>query len=107
MPKDADCFAPQLAKCKHLNLVGTFTHLASSEVLTDTELGQQTKQQIDRFYSTIERLPSLGADPGILPIAISPSIAARPATWDNTWIPHAPPSSNPPHQLLPPPHYAP
>jgi len=32
MPKDADCFARQLAKCKHLNLVGTFTHLASSEV---------------------------------------------------------------------------
>jgi len=71
----------QLAKCKHLNLVGTFTHLASSEVLTDTELGQQTKQQIDRFYSTVERLRTLGADPGILHIANSAAIAARPETW--------------------------
>src|SRR5258708_9175115 len=81
MPKDADCFARQLLKCKHLSLVGTFTHLASSEVLTDTELGQQTKQQIDRFYSTVERLRSLGADPGILHIANSAAIAARPETW--------------------------
>src|SRR5260221_1990039 len=81
MPKDADCFARQLAKCKHLNLVGTFTHLASSEVLTDTELGQQTKQQLDRFYSTVEHLRSLGADPGILHIANSAAIASRPETW--------------------------
>jgi len=81
MPKDADCFARQLAKCKHVSLVGTFTHLASSEVLTDTELGQQTKQQIDRFYSTVEHLRSLGADPGILHIANSAAIAARPETW--------------------------
>src|ERR1700681_2925121 len=44
MPKDADCFARQLAKCKHLTLAGTFTHLASSEVLTETELGHQTQQ---------------------------------------------------------------
>jgi alanine racemase len=61
MPKDADCFARQLAKCKHVSLSGTFTHLASSEVLTDTELGHQTKQQLDRFYATVERLRALGA----------------------------------------------
>ena len=81
MPKDADCFARQLAKCKHVNLAGTFTHLASSEVLTDTELGNQTKQQLERFYSTVERLRTLGADPGILHIANSAAIAARPETW--------------------------
>jgi alanine racemase len=81
MPKDADCFARQLAKCKHVNLAGTFTHLASSEVLTDTELGQQTKQQLDRFYSTVERLRVLGADTGILHIANSAAIAARPESW--------------------------
>jgi alanine racemase len=81
MPKDADCFARQLSKCKHLALAGTFTHLASSEVLTDTELGLQTKQQLDRFYSTVERLRTLGADPGILHIANSAAIAARPDTW--------------------------
>jgi len=81
MPKDADCFARQLAKCKHVNLVGTFTHLASSEVLTDTELGHQTRQQLDRFYSTVERLRALGADTGILHIANSAAIAARPESW--------------------------
>ncbi|HXC48097.1 MAG TPA: alanine racemase [Candidatus Sulfotelmatobacter sp.] len=81
MPKDADCFARQLAKCKHVTLAGTFTHLASSEVLTDTELGHQTRQQLDRFYSTVERLRFLGADPGILHIANSAAIAARPETW--------------------------
>lgn len=81
LPKDADCFARQLAKCKHLTLVATFTHLASSEVLTDTQLGQQTQQQLDRFYSTVDRLRSLGADPGITHIANSAAIAARPETW--------------------------
>jgi alanine racemase len=81
LPKDADCFARQLAKCKHVNLAGTFTHLASSEVLTDTELGHQTQQQLERFYSTVERLRSLGADPGILHAANSAAIAARPETW--------------------------
>jgi alanine racemase len=81
MPKDADCFARQLANCKRVNLAGTFTHLASSEVLTDTELGHQTKQQLDRFYSTVERLRTLGADTGILHIANSAAIAARPESW--------------------------
>jgi len=81
LPKDADCMARQLAKCKHVTLVGTFTHLASSEVLTDTELGHQTQQQLDRFYSTVDRLRTLRADPGILHIANSAAIAARPETW--------------------------
>jgi len=80
-PKDADCFARQLARCKRLSLVGTFTHLASSEVLTATAVGHQTQQQLDRFYSTVDRLRSLGADPGILHIANSAAIAARPETW--------------------------
>ena len=77
LPKDADCIARQLAKCKHVRLAGTFTHLASSEVLTDTELGHQTEQQLDRFYATVDRLRRLGADPGILHIANSAAIAAR------------------------------
>jgi alanine racemase len=81
LPKDADCIARQLAKCKHVRLAGTFTHLASSEVLTDTELGHQTQQQLDRFYATVDRLRKLGADPGILHIANSAAIAARPETW--------------------------
>ena len=62
-------------------MVGTFTHLASSEVLTDTELGHQTRQQLDRFHFTLDRLRKLGADPGITHIANSAAIAARPETW--------------------------
>jgi alanine racemase len=81
LPKDADCMARQLTKCEHVTLVGTFTHLASSEVLTATELGGQTQQQLDRFYWTVDRLRMLGADPGILHIANSAAIAARPETW--------------------------
>ncbi|HUI50481.1 MAG TPA: alanine racemase [Terriglobales bacterium] len=81
LPKDADCFARQLAKCKHLRLVGAFTHLASSEVLTETELGHQTQQQLERFHATTDRLRALGVDPGITHIANSAAIAARPETW--------------------------
>jgi len=81
LPKDADCFARQLAKCKHVQLVGTFTHLASSEVLTDTAIGHQTQQQLERFHATTERLRALGVDPGITHIANSAAIAARPETW--------------------------
>jgi alanine racemase len=81
LPKDADCFARQLAKCKHVALTGTFTHLASSEVLTDTALGRQTQQQLDRFHATTDRLQALGVDPGITHIANSAAIAARPETW--------------------------
>jgi alanine racemase len=80
-PEDMDCFANQLAKCKHLELDGTFTHLASSEVLTGTPTGRQTAQQLDRFQKGIERLRKLGVSPGILHIANSAAIAARPETW--------------------------
>jgi len=80
-PKDIDCFARQLAKCKHLELGGVFTHLASSEVLTDSATGKQTCQQTQRFYETVDRLRKLGIDPGILHIANSAAIAARPDTW--------------------------
>ena len=78
---DADCFARQLAKCKHLELIGVFTHFASSEVLTDTPVGRQTQEQLDRFHATINRLRSHGIDPGILHLANSAAIAARPETW--------------------------
>lgn len=80
-PSDADCFAGQLAKCKHLELTGVFTHFASSEVLTDTPVGRQTQQQLDRFYSTIDRLASHKIDTGLLHLANSAAIAARPETW--------------------------
>ncbi len=64
-PTDMDCFANQLAKCKHLELGGTFTHLASSEVLTDTPIGHQTAEQLERLQGAIDRLRVLGVSPGI------------------------------------------
>ncbi len=80
-PTDMDCFANQLAKCKNLELDGTFTHLASSEVLTDTPTGHQTAEQLQRFFGAIDRLQKLQVQPGILHIANSAAIAARPETW--------------------------
>jgi alanine racemase len=80
-PSDVECFAGQLAKCKHLELGGVFTHFASSEVLNNTRVGEQTKQQEERFYAAIDRLRALGIDPGIVHLANSAAIATRPETW--------------------------
>jgi alanine racemase len=80
-PGDIECFAKQLAKCKHLELGGVFTHFASSEVLTNTRVGEQTRQQEERFYAALDRLRTLGIDPGIVHLANSAAIATRPKTW--------------------------
>jgi len=56
---DMECFARQLAKCKHLQLTGIFSHFASSEVFTDTAVGQQTREQEERFYAGLDRLRAL------------------------------------------------
>jgi alanine racemase len=81
VPGDVDCFAGQLAKCKHLELGGVFTHFASSEVFTNTRVGEQTRQQEERFYTVLDRLRALGIDPGIVHLANSAAIATRPETW--------------------------
>ena len=52
-PKNVDCFARQLAKCPHLELSGTFTHFASSEVLTDTPSGHMTALQMERINASV------------------------------------------------------
>jgi len=80
-PGDVECFAGQLAKCKHLELGGVFTHFASSEVLSNTRVGEQTRQQEERFYAALDRLRALGIDPGIVHLANSAAIATRPETW--------------------------
>jgi alanine racemase len=80
-PTDVDCFVNQLAKCKRLELTGTFTHLASSEVLTDSPTGRQTAEQLERFFGSTDRLRARGVSPGLLHIANSAAIAARPETW--------------------------
>src|SRR2546423_9600016 len=81
LPSDVDCFARQLAKCKHLRLGGVMTHFASSEAFSPAPQGQQTPEQEERFYGAVERLRKLGIDPGIVHLANSAAIAARPETW--------------------------
>ena len=78
---DIDCFANRLAKCRHLELTGTFTHLAASEVFTDTPTGRETAEQLCRFFGATDRLRALGVFPGIVHIANSAAIAARPEAW--------------------------
>ena len=78
---DVECFARQLAKSNRLELTGIFSHFASSEVFTDTAVGQQTREQEERFYAALERLRTLGIDPGIVHLANSAAIATRPETW--------------------------
>lgn len=78
---DVECFARQLAKCKHLELTGILSHFASSEVFTSTVAGQQTREQEERFFAALERLRALGVDPGIVHLANSGAIVTRPETW--------------------------
>jgi alanine racemase len=78
---DVECFARQLAKCKHLQVGGIFTHFASSEVFSNTRTGEQTGQQEERFYAALERLRALGIDPGIVHLANSAAIVSRPEAW--------------------------
>jgi alanine racemase len=80
-PSDMDCFAQQLAKCKHLELNGTFTHLAAAEVFTDTPTGRETAGQLEKFFGAIDRLRALGVSAGIVHVANSAAIAARPEAW--------------------------
>lgn len=80
-PSDVDCFAGQLAKCRHLHLGGVLTHFASSEAFAPSAQGQQTREQEEHFFVALERLRALGVDPGIVHLANSAAIAARPETW--------------------------
>ena len=80
-PSDLDCFVGRLAKCKNLELTGTFTHLAASEVFTDTPTGRETAAQLDRFFTATDCLRAFGVSPGVVHIANSAAIAARPEAW--------------------------
>jgi len=78
---EVDRFVSQLAKCKHLELTGTFTHLASSEVFTDTPTGRETPSQLKLFFGALDRMRAGGVSHGIVHIANSAAIAARPEAW--------------------------
>jgi alanine racemase len=76
-PDSVDCIVRALADCPHLKLAGTFTHLASSEVLTTDETTNQTHV----FMAVIARMRELGLSPGIVHMANSAAIISRPETW--------------------------
>src|SRR5262249_22284182 len=59
---------------------GVFTHFASSEVFAGP-VAQQTWDQEAGFHGAVERLRSLGIDPGVIHLANSAAIASRPETW--------------------------
>jgi alanine racemase len=80
-PGDVDCFSGQLAKCRNLHLGGVLTHFASSEAFVPSAQGEQTREQEEHFFVALERLRALGVDPGIVHLANSAAIAARPETW--------------------------
>jgi alanine racemase len=74
---EVERFAQTLAACKHLELEGTFTHFASAEDFT----AQQTNEQENVFLGCLDRLRALGVPPGIVHMANSGAICARPSTW--------------------------
>jgi alanine racemase len=76
-PDSIPCFTGVLADCKHLKLAGTFTHLASSEVMTTTETTDQTRA----FLAAVAKMRELGLSPGITHMANSAAIISSPQTW--------------------------
>jgi alanine racemase len=74
---EVECFARKLAGCKHIELEGTFTHFASAEDFT----AQQTNDQEKVFLACLARLRAVGVSPGIVHMANSGAICARPSTW--------------------------
>lgn len=76
-PCELEAFAAALADCRHIELEGTFTHFASAE---DFSAGQ-TDDQEQLFRQCLDRLRALGVSPGIVHMANSGAICARPSTW--------------------------
>jgi len=76
-PSELDAFAAALADCKHIQLEGTFTHFASAEDFS----ARQTDDQEALFKKCLERMRGLGISPGIVHMANSGAICARPSTW--------------------------
>ena len=75
-PAEIDDFASALADCRHIQLEGTLTHFASAEDFT----ARQTDDQEKLFRACLDRLRALGVSPGIVHMANSGAICARPST---------------------------
>ena len=76
-PSEIDSFVKNLAECRHIQLEGTYTHFASAEDFTSG----QTCSQEKLFLACLDRLRGLGVNPGIVHMANSGAISARPETW--------------------------
>jgi len=77
LPSEIDSFAGALAESRHLELEGTFTHFASAEDFS----ARQTDEQEQVFRDCLDRVRALGVSPGIVHMANSGAICARPSTW--------------------------
>ena len=84
-PREVDAFAKELGRCPHLKLEGTYTHFASAEDFTS----DQTARQEKKFFAALERLRALGVSPGMVHLANSGAICARPSTWGDVVRPGA------------------
>ena len=74
---EVDSFAAALGECKHIALEGTFTHFASAEDFS----ARQTDDQEQLFRNCLARMRELGVSPGIVHMANSGAICARPTTF--------------------------
>ena len=76
-PSEVEAFVNALKKCPHLALEGTYTHFASAEDFTS----DQTIEQENKFSEALDRLRAFGVSPGMIHLANSGAICARPSTW--------------------------
>jgi alanine racemase len=77
LPSELDAFAAALADSRQLELEGTFTHFASAEDFS----ARQTDDQEQLFQACLAQLRAKGISPGIVHMANSGAICARPGTW--------------------------
>jgi alanine racemase len=77
LPSELEAFASALAECRHIELEGTFTHFASAEDFS----ARQTDEQEETFRKCLDLMRALGVSPGIVHMANSGAICARPSTW--------------------------
>ncbi len=84
-PGEIEAFARALTDCRHIRLEGTFTHFASAEDFS----ARQTDDQEKVFAECLARMRELGISPGIVHMANSGAICARPSTYQDMVRPGA------------------
>jgi alanine racemase len=77
LPSEIQTFAAALADSRHIELEGTFTHFASAEDFN----APQTDDQEQLFRECLNHMRALGISPGIVHMANSGAICARPSTF--------------------------